>query len=153
MLPNIQVAELLKRELTIGATLFRFAELSAWEAYPMLERIRHEIANTEASIRADQLGTDGTAEAAALFKMVMGARPQFVRELQADLFRTVTYRNASAQTLQPLSGSEEQAFQNLGISAIYRVLAQTIMINFHPFFQDLASLLGAPDPEATEQTA
>ena len=155
MLPNIQVAELLKRELTIGDTLFRFAELSAWEAYPMLERIRHEIAHTEASIRGDQLGTDGTdgtAEATALFKMVMGARPQFVRELQADLFRTVTYRNASAQTLQPLSGSEEQAFQNLGISAIYRVLAQAVMINFHPFFQDLASLLG-PDPEATEQTA
>ena len=83
MLPNIQVAELLKRELAIGDTLFRFAELSAWEAYPMLERIRHEIANTEASIRADQLGTDGTAEAAALFKMVVGARPQFVREQRA----------------------------------------------------------------------
>lgn len=84
MLPNIQVAELLKREITIGDTLFRFAELSAWEAYPMLERIRHEIAHTEASIRGDQPGTDGTAEAAALFKMVMGARPQFVRELQAE---------------------------------------------------------------------
>ncbi len=152
MLPKIQVAELLKRELSIGDTLFRFAELSAWEAYPMLERIRYEISHSEASIRADQLGTDGTAEVTALFKMVLGARPQFVREIQGDLFRTVTYRNASAQTLQPLSGAEEQAFQTLGISAIYRVLAQAIMINFHPFFQDLASLL-APDQEATEQTA
>ena len=126
----------------ISGTRFFFSKMRAMQAFPVVEKIRFGLGKLDAldSLKAMDFSTDDvTVEDFVVFaKVILGIEPKLVEEIRVTLFQHVHYQNKSTSK-QVLAGSEDQAFQDCGIDAIYEVLIRSLVVNFYDFFVDIGS--------------
>ena len=126
-------------DLSIGETRFFFRKMSAMQAFPVAEMIRHELKNIMKDLNLEESDPDSFAsEIKTALQVVLGARPAFVETLRHRLFGYIDYMNAKT-TRQCLAGSEDQAFSNLKLIAVYEVLVHALKVNFWDFFEEVQS--------------
>ena len=144
----MNVTQLRKEECVIGGTTFYFSQMSPMIGIRIAEKIKHEFNEVTTTdtfmsifglIKKEGVDSDDL-QGVSLTKALMSLRPVFVEKLMVTMFTYVQYQNEKT-TRQTLEGSEDQAFNELGIMAIYKVLAQSLVVNFYDFFTELLSLL------------
>ena len=141
----------LEETLEIQNTNFYFQKLNAIPAFDVLESVRHEVGmtidmedftgvvdvpdNLTGEERDKYLNMKATLN---IVEQVLKLSPEFVKDLRRKMFKTINFTNEFAKTPQQLTESVlDMAFAGLGPTAIYRVLFQSLFINFYPFFQEI----------------
>ena len=145
--------DLAQEQLIVDRTTFKFTRLTAIPAFDVLEKIRHEVGMTvdfpgllEAAevpegLSEEEQGNYMQAQGVlTLLEQVMRLRPQFVKELRGTMFRMVFFTNDNTSG-QTLAGSEDMAFEGMEVNIIYKVLIQSLVVNFRPFFLELLQIL------------
>ena len=130
-------------QFQIGDTRFSVKKMPAMEAWAVLEKIR---AQTGAAM--DLSTPEGGIEHTFL-RIIVSLRVDFVNSLRMELFRHVSYTNAST-SLVPVAGNEDNAFDGLEPIAVYEVLVRCLAVNFTGSFRAISEAISKlPSPPST----
>ena len=117
--------------------------MPAMEAWAVLEKIRAQTAGA-----LDQRIAEGAIEHTFL-RIIVSLRVDFVNKMRLELFRHVSYTNAST-SLVPLAGNEDNAFDGLEPIAVYEVLVRCLAVNFTGSFRAISEAISSqPSPPST----
>lgn len=144
-LPNEVLDALEQKDVTIKGTSFHIEALLPMEGFDVLEEIR-EVAVTPANL-ATVLANPNEAAVKTTFLLILAGLPKsVVKSIQRQMFQSVTFTNASAQTARVLSGSEPMAFQPpMTAFDVYGMTVRCLAINFLESSLDFLSQMSLPD--------
>ena len=150
----------METELTIRDTTFYFHQMPTLEGFDLLETLREKLQlQIPANTVNDLVAYSGRPNGAQMSDMALVVLPAltdiigkvlaldavFVRQVRQALFKHVYFANQPGASRQVLLGAEATAFEKLSPAAIYRVLAQALVVNFTESWEYLASSLPTGD--------
>ncbi len=115
--------DLTKQEVEINGVIFHFDKLSAWDGFPIAEKIRFALAGP--------LTTTSTGSDNMFLATVLKIKPEDLRGIARDLFPHVKFRKAgSKDSFVKLADAEDMAFGQLEVIDVYEVILRAIGVNF-----------------------
>ena len=125
-------------KFSIGDVQFSIKKLNALAGFRMLESIRYEMSKTEITKGV----TDEKDVMQKLITSIMSFDPDFIEGLRVTLFVNIEYKTPDVERgWLPLTDTLDMAFADLEPSAIYEVLARSLVVNFTRSFEEILSRL------------
>ena len=121
MVTQEDLKRLAEPRFTLGDRRFRIRKLGAMKAVEVSERIRVELGKMQVQPTPDMLS--------AFFQAALQFPLDFVKDLRATLFETVTFSSDGARW-QSLAGAEDLAFEGLEPHHVYEVMLRVLAVDF-----------------------
>ena len=147
--PPVPKIDWLELKVDIGGTEFHFRKIpgmlawsyfGTWRQKGLSKILGHQLPDTALSMRP---------EVDFMLSLIRGLAvidQKLVDDIRATMFAYVDfYQPGLTKNVQPLAGMEEQAFAELGISAVIEVFGRALAVNFTDLlaFLDKTGLIGA----------
>ncbi len=111
-----------KETFEIKGVSFKVQKLSAWDGFPVVEKIRVALSKS-----AQSTAFEGNS---SFLSALLAIPPEDLKDIRNDMFENVQFKLQKTDAWMNIAGAEDSAFGKLDVADVYEVVLRALAVNF-----------------------